>query len=277
MGTLLALIVIFCLLGTFLKFSVKYLVIGAVGGVLVVIVKELLLRSRRVQAAPAEPSAPETPESAAAADSPAPVKKMGFYPEHADGQPLQYSYRLEFEPEPGVDVRADILAGEEKIVQVGYDDETGDVLLVHEGTLFGRIHNAQQANMVRDYLGRKNPVGAILLEDCKTVVLRYYRDRRIGQEWREQTVVKLQNCKSTRRQELIASLTPGDELDIEEDEEGSGKLYVTEKGQPIGTIPAKLARRFYDDGGYLIAVERIIDETDDDFKHWELPELRIFW
>lgn len=238
------------------------------------VIKSLLTKKKKAASAPASAPQPEKPVAAPVARAPS-VKKIGVIPQHANGQPLLYSYDVEFVPSDGVDVAGEILAGEEKLVQVGYEDD--DVILVYEGVTFGRIHDASRAKMVKDYLDRGNPVGAVLRANGVNVMLLFYRDQRIGNEWREQEVVTLQGYKGRAKQEQIEWAEPGDPLEIEEDDEHDGRLNVLHKGEDIGWLPAKVAKRCQDDGPAIVVMEKVEESFDDNEKRVYIPSVRLMW
>lgn len=217
-------------------------------------------------AAPA-PAAPAEPK-------PAPVKRIPLIPGHADGKPLLYSYDVKFTPEPGVDVAGSILAGEEKIVQLGADGD--DVILIYEGITFGRIHAESRARMTADFISRGDPVGAVLRADAESAMLLYYRDPRDGQEWRPQEVVTLRGFKGRAKQDILAMMRPGDPLELEEDQEHDKRFSVTYKGEEIGYLPASVVLR-EDEDPTIVALEETVEEYDENDRLVITPKVHLYW
>lgn len=230
-------------------------------------------KNEKVEPAPQPKPAPKPQPKPEPKPVPKPVKKMRGVPQRAGEAPLQYQYRLRLTPESGIDVASAILKGEERIVQVGYDEDDKAVLLAEDDKIFGRIRDEKKMEMVRDFMKRGDPVGAVLREDAATVDLLFFRDRRKGQEWREQTVVKLTGCKSKACQEWITLLTPGDEVEVEEDDEHEGRVNVSQCGNLIGRLPAAAAKRWLEEEGVLTVVESV--DMDDNADYY--PSIRIYW
>lgn len=200
------------------------------------------------------------------------VKKMGVYPEKVDGHPRRYFYVLPFSAVDGVDVEKDILAGAEKIVEV--EAEGDEIQLIHSGEIFGTIQDSDKARMVQDYKKRGNPVHAILLADGERVNLRFYRNLAAEAQNREQTVVTLTSYRGKAKQEVLSCLEQGDELELEDAENG---VEVYRKGELIGKLPGKEAKRHLDGGAYLVTVEEVAEEMNDNGDYVYIPTVRIFW
>lgn len=220
--------------------------------------------------------APKPVSNPASAPKPVPVKVKRYYgvPTRVGEAPLQYRYRLQFQAEPGVDVFRDILAGEEKIVQVGYNEDDNAVLFAEGEKIFGRIRDESRMNMVRDYMKRGDPVGAVLREDAKTVDLLFFRDRRPEESWRQQNVAKLTACKSADCQEWIELLRVGDQLDLEEDYEKPGRVLVSWDNHEIGRLPDSFANLWFDRDGAALTV---VESVDLDTNGKSVPSVRLYW
>lgn len=135
----------------------------------------------------------------------------------------------------------------------------------------------ERADMMQDWLRRGDPYLAILerinSETGCTVRLVFYRDKKQQYANREQSVVALVSYKSEEKQENIACLNEGDELDAEEDFEKDDCVVVSALLGSIGNLPQKHAKRFIDEGAALVVFDH--SEEDDDFK--DKLFVRIYW
>lgn len=197
-------------------------------------------------------------------------------PEMKDGSPLKYTYNVKINLTDEVALRRHHELEDWYFDPVIIDGEIH--LLLGEddiGTLADRV------DMLIDWITREDPYIICFKNlsetDGATAFLAFYRDKRKGNEWRDQTVVGLTAYKSNARQEIIMFLHEGEEVDLEENEEGTG-VNVVSGGDVIGKLPAKYAKRYEKEGAYAAFVEKI--ESDDggsnlDFK--DQPFIRIFW
>lgn len=228
----------------------------------------------KIQSSPSAQPATEAkgplPESSST--QPAPVTKMGVYPAQVNGHPLRYTYVFAFEPLEDVNITKDILAGEEKVVDTRPTDAGIELSL--SGRVFGLIQDKRKTEMLFDWERKGFPCHAILLASGNQVNLRFYQDRRIGHEWREQTVVALISFKSESKQDGISFLTSGDELTLSEDYEKECRVEVTTPtGEVVGALPKKAAERFISDGAYAAYFERGEEDEDGVIK----PFIHIYW
>lgn len=199
------------------------------------------------------------------------VKKIG-YPRQVSGHPIRYAYVLAFEALDGVDVINDVLAGEEKIVDV--KAEGAGINLLLNGKIFGVIRDERKAEMLFDWEKKGFPCHAVLLASGKQVNLRFYQDKRVGNDWREQTVVALTGFKAERKQDEIGVLTPGDEVQLDEDYEKECRVVVYGlMGDTIGALPKKTAERVIEEGAYAAYFERGEEDDEGIVK----PFIRIYW
>ena len=200
------------------------------------------------------------------------IKKYPL-PSKIDGHPIQYAYIKDFEPQNGIDVTKDILDGEERIVEIHSSNE--NIELFWNGKIFGIIHDPQKAEMVSDWQRKGLPCHAILLSNGKQVNLRFYRDKRIGNEFREQTIVALSDYKSAAKQEVIEFLENGDELHLVEncDKDDAVDVIPRYDLDKIGSLPKEIAVKYLQEGAFGAFYERG-DENDDGVIK---PYIRIFW
>ena len=205
---------------------------------------------------------------------PVDIKPFGPYPGQKDGHPLQYSYNRPFTKIPGIDIRADVLVDREREVDV---QANGDLIeLVFNGKVIGTISDSSKAQMVSDWKRKGFPCSAIVLRSCVEVVLRFYRDKRIGNEHRQQNVFALTAYKSDDKQDTILCLSPSDELDLEEDWDHEDSVIVLGIGEPIGKLPKKYATKYLNEGAYCVYFEKY-EEVDDEYNYIVKPFIRIYW
>ena len=202
--------------------------------------------------------------------SPTQIKKYKF-PKRVDGHLIQYAYGMNFTPLEGVDVTRDILNGEERLVEVVSNGSIID--LYFNERKFGYIQDQSKAQMVFDWKYKGFPCHAILLSSDNKVNLRFYRDKRIGNETREQTIVALISYKSVRKQEIIEFLENGDELIFEENYDKEDAVDIIAECDKIGSLPKKIAVRYLQDGAFGAFYEHG-EENDEGII---TPYIRIFW
>lgn len=206
--------------------------------------------------------------------APVDIKPFGPCPEQKDGHPLQYSYNMAFTQTPGINVRTDVLVDCEREVDV---QANGDLIeLVFNDKVIGTISDSSKAQMVSDWKRKGFPCSAIVLRSCVEVILRFYRDKRIGNEWRQQDVFALTSYKSQSKQDMIFSLAPGDELDVDEDENYENSVVVSFSGEPIGKFPKKYALKCLNEGAYGVFFEKL-EMTDGEYQDIARPIVRIYW
>ena len=196
------------------------------------------------------------------------IRKLRPYPFTVDGANLRYAY--DYEPSPASDGSiAATLGDAEKVVEVGVDGST--ITLIYAGTVFATIDDEDRAKMVADYIGRGDPVNAVLRENG-TVSLRFYRDMRKGAENNRQTVVTLTACKSQSCQDAIYGMNVGDELGCF----GSDQIFVcdyfNQGAAVIGKMPAKIVKETETSKIRALYLEEIYQDGDK-----FIPVVRIYW
>ena len=132
-----------------------------------------------------------------------------------------------------------------------------------------------RVDMLRDWLKRGDPFllyfENLSKENGCLGRIAFYRDKRKGNEWREQTVVSLVSYKSGEKQEVLESLQEGDEVQIEEEDDDN--VSITSDDQMIGKLPKKYARRCVEEGAHSAFIEKL--EYDEVGKMQ--PFIRIYW
>lgn len=217
------------------------------------------------------------------ATDPAPVeekiKRLKIYQSKIGTHPLKYLYDRELIPADGVDIINDVLIDEEKIVDVKADGDR--IALVYGGKTVGYVDDPSKAQMVSDFAEKGFPVQAVIRPSGKDVTLRFFKDGRVGQEWREQSVFKLTGYKSNSCQEAMEGMEDGDELEVEEetDDDGENSKYIVKNrlDEKIGKLPAAAEKKCEEKDPYGVWLEKI-EETHTDGGDWVyVPYVRIYW
>lgn len=196
-------------------------------------------------------------------------------PTKKDGHPIQYAYVLDIDPADGVDLFDDIIQDTEKFVIPS--PAGNEIILIYEDKLIGKISNPEKAKMLSDWIKKGFPYDAILRADGKTINLRFYRDKRTGNEYREQTVIAWTSYKSQAKQDALSFLEPGDALDLEENYGREDAVDVLYDGlEKIGSLPKKIAHRVLEEGAYGAFYEKSESQDTDDGEIIK-PYIRIYW
>lgn len=222
---------------------------------------------------PPKTPAPSTPVQISTTPQKKVVKTINL-PQKKNGAPLQYRYNLSFETLNNCDLST-LFANEEKEVSA-IPSDTG-IELLHNGEVFALIADSRKRDMLKDWIKRDDPYTAILRDPGNLVTLAFYRDKRKGNEHREQSVVALTSYKSATKQETLSLLEVGDEVDLEEDSEHDDTVIVSYIGDPIGKLPKKYALKFLNEGAYLAVIEAVEDVDTEDFDTVMKPTVRIYW
>lgn len=197
-------------------------------------------------------------------------------PERVDGAPLLYQYK---------GVNAELLnkevfyqAAEKGLWELTPKKIDGAYHLFLLNTDAAILRDKKKEEMLDDWIRRGDPYKALLnkltAEGNLTIFLAFYRDRRKGQEWREQSVVTLTGYKSEEVQDYLFGYEQGEPLELEESHEKEGRIDVVKNGFRLGSLPAKIAKRCEDADPYGIFVESI--DLDDDGEYY-VPTVRLFW
>lgn len=176
-----------------------------------------------------------------------------------NGYDLNYAYDVSVLVTDEIKLTACLLAGE-KVLSL---NDTGDVVHVlnEEGDVIGTLQD--RVEMLRDWITRGDPYefGLKQFHEDGTLTARiaFYRDRKKGQDWREQTVVALTAFSSEAKQDLIGCCEVGQELQVHED---GDQVIVTDRGEEeMGKIPAKYAKRIIEEGVYGVFFEKTIETS----------------
>ena len=159
--------------------------------------------------------------------------------------------------------------------------ESNNVVLYSNGKRIG-VLGGNRVEMMKDWIKNKEPYSIILegidSENKKAIAyLAFYRDKRAKMSYREQTTVKLTNCRKEDQQMIISSLESGDELYLSEeynDRTNSEYVGVEESCVEIGRLPKKACERYLDEG----AAGCFFDHNDYDWeKDVYTPYVTIYW
>ncbi len=151
----------------------------------------------------------------------------------------------------------------------------GDSIHVFSGKVDVGILN-ERADMMRDWLKRGDPYFMCIerFNDNRFLAkLAFYRDRRKGQENREQTVVCLVDWQSSAKQDAMIGLTAGEPLDLNDRRLSEGKVSVLYCGDSIGLLPSAVVKRMQNESAYGVWFEEM-QFTDDGRQK---PVVRIYW
>lgn len=206
-----------------------------------------------------------------------PPKLDVVIPVRKDGASLAYNYSVPFLL---TNRDAALLSASKKEWYLTPEEVDGEIHLFSSGVDIGKL--LEREDMMRDWMKRNDPY-IICIEKIKgdsdtcSAYIAFYKDKRKGNEWREQTVVALTAYKSEDTQFMIGLLEGGEELEAEEDFEEH--VIITSDGGEIGRLPAKYAKRYMEDGAYAIFYEgsEQIEKNTADFDYVEKPFVRIYW
>lgn len=197
-------------------------------------------------------------------------------PPKIDGEPRSYTYILDFNAYNTDDVRAILIDGD---ITVDVHPKDSRIEVVTSDMPIGYVDNPGLAKMLSDFIRRGEPYFAVLRYPGNKIVLAFYRDRRKGQEQREQTVSALTRYKSSETQDSISCLSKGDELKLESDYDNNGNEFVTVESDVgiIGRLPKKIAERVSYNQPYGVFFEKYEEIETDDFETIYKPYIRIYW
>lgn len=201
-------------------------------------------------------------------------------PLRKNGLPRVYAY-------DSVDYNlTDVNAARKAILEKNYTVEPvvrdGVVYLYADGHEIGTC--PQFNRMITDFLNNGDEV-LIYLErlasdesdrvTTATVGLAFYKDRRKGCKWKEQTTVTLTNYKTEDIQSVLGQIIDGDPVEFV-DSDVKDDIWVNCWGHEIGRLPKNIAKRLEDEDFYGAFVDEIEIESgskDDIYK----PTIRIYW
>lgn len=206
----------------------------------------------------------------------APKKEVDLtIPEWKDGVERKYYYSVKIQV---TDLETLTKRAQEKEFLLNVKDIDGAIHVLSNGDDIGIL--LDRTDMVQDWLKRGDPYFFCIEhvypdepEKEATGVLAFYRDKRKGQDWREQTVVSLTAYKADDKQAAICFCKEGEELELEEDYEHEDAVIVLASGSEIGKLPKKYAVKYLEEDAYGVFFEKT--ETDNDYN--EKPYVRIIW
>lgn len=194
-----------------------------------------------------------------------------FIPSQIDGASIKYKYTVPIEV-TNYPVLLD--AAQNKQWQL-FPKLVGDEVHIFTGNTDAGILR-DRADMMKDWMKHGDPYIAAVqnlnteTKEC-TVFLGFYKDRRKGQEGREQSVVKLQPFKTEERKLSMSLMSPGLEFSFEEEDD---KVYIVDGGEKIGRLTGAAEKKYNDAGAYGVFFEK---QEEDDETDTVIPYVRIYW
>ena len=179
---------------------------------------------------------------------------------------LQYQYTFAFDLLPDA-TRPD--PSEEITVSA----DSMKIYLAKGDAVFGEILDPRKAEMVRDFQRCSRPVLAVVESDGLHVRMGFYRDKRIGNEWREQVVIPLMPYTDAQAQAALSSADPDEELSWGDYSASYDPQDVRIGEIKIGRLPDEMAKRY----PYLIYLERIEKDEDRKFGTVYIPYVRLYF
>lgn len=145
------------------------------------------------------------------------------------------------------------------------------------GQPFGVLSSGRLAQMIFDFENRGDTVKAWLQkydEDGGFAFLAFYQDEEKKYASRSSNTYKLTRYAANAIQENIAFSSPGDRLEIEEDDDDEEKLWVTDGLNRLGLLPKTAANKYLDEGAAAVFLSSVEYDEDRD-KH--VPIVKIYW
>lgn len=196
-------------------------------------------------------------------------------PEWKDGAERYNCYRVKIKVTDGETLVSHALAKDYMLEPKEID---GEFHLLSSGADIGIL--LDRDDMLRDWIVRGDPYFLCLEHVLKetpeegcTGQIAFYRDKRKGQEWREQTVTPLTAYRSDQKQSLIWDIKEGAHLVLRKDSDYADSVVVIWQGSVIGKLTKNQAKRYLEEGAYSAFFER--REYDKDYK--DKPYIRIYW
>lgn len=200
-------------------------------------------------------------------------------PKRKNNAPLAYQYNHQEILE--LNYNFAIECAKNNMWELSANIEDGNVTLYSGENRIG-ILGGKRVEMIKDLIKNNDPYTIILegidSENKKAIAyLAFYRDKRAKMSYREQTIVKLTNCRKDDQQMIISSLESGDELYLSEeynDRTDSEYVSVEESYVEIGRLPKKACERYLEEG----AAGCFFDHNDyDEEKDVYTPYVTIYW
>lgn len=171
-------------------------------------------------------------------------------------------------------------AHESKNWELTAKEENGEIVLFSLGNRIGNV-GPERKLMLFDWIKRGDPY-KVLLETIDTekreayVFLAFYRSAFSRMGNREYTLAKVAKCGTNDRQEVIALLDEGDEIEIVEDVDENGDDIITLDTNfgDIGVLGAKLQKKVSEEGAVACFIDHV-DYNEETEKY--TPYVRIYW
>ena len=187
---------------------------------------------------------------------------------------LYYQYNLQFIPDEAAGFDINDYDSEPPVILTPAGNEI--IVSLENGLVIGKIDNPGKARMLSDFMEDDSAYLAAMCRDEQRVAVWFYRDKRIKNAWREQTVVSLKACRAEKKQDIIRWVQLPKEVKVFESDTSSA-LNVCLNGEPIGKLPAKIEKRYDEEGAALLIMEdkEKISLGGADFYY--APVVRIYW
>lgn len=180
------------------------------------------------------------------AETQAKTAQQNKLPTKVGSHPLQYQYIFSFDLLPGTKL-PDVTD------EISVSAQDSKIILSANGSAFGEILNPRKAEMVQDFQRCNYPVLTILEGVGQHVKMGFYRDRRTGNEWREQVVIPLVPYMTARSQKALLEADPDEELCWGDYSPNYEAQDVRVGEIKIGRLPDEIIKR----NPYLIYLERV--------------------
>lgn len=187
---------------------------------------------------------------------------------------LYYQYNLQFIPDEAAGFDINDFDSEPPVILTPADNEI--IVSLENGLVIGKIDNPGKVRMLSDFMDDDSAYLAAMCSDGKRVAIWFYRDKRIKNAWREQTVVSLKACRAEKKQDIIRWVQLPKEVKVFESDT-SAALHVCLNGEPIGKLPAKIEKRYDEEGAALLIMEDKEKVSLGGTDFYFAPVVRIYW
>lgn len=201
------------------------------------------------------------------------IKRFDF-PYHIGEKLLYYQYNLLFIPDESAGFDINNFDAEPPVILTPADNEI--IVSLENGLVIGKIDNPGKARMLSDFMEDDSAYLAAMCNDGQRVAIWFYRNKRIKNAWREQTVVSLKACRAEKKQDIIRWVQLPKEVKVFESDT-SAALNVCLNGEPIGKLPAKIEKRYDEEGAALLIMEDKEEISLGGTDFYYAPVVRIYW
>lgn len=201
------------------------------------------------------------------------INKFDF-PYRIGDKLLYYQYNLKYIPDESADFNINDYDSEPPVVLTPAGNEI--IVSLENGLVIGKIDSPGKARMLSDFMDYDSAYLAAICRDDERVAVWFYRDKRVKNSWREQTVVSLKACRAEKKQDIIRWVELPKEVKVFESDT-SAALNVCLNGEPIGKLPAKIEKRYDEEGAALLIMEGKEEISLGGTDFYYAPVVRIYW